>query len=100
MKVALILALALILAIGLLVIMWNYSKKLKDEKKRLEQELEKQKSISDELCFYVEEIARVNGDKDKVSQQIQEAKNEEEVLNIIHGLVRANNDRVCDKATQ
>lgn len=65
-----------------------------DEIKRLTAELTTQKKISEELCFYVEEIARKNADKDKISEQIKEAKSDEEVLSIISGLVHANNDRV------
>lgn len=98
MKIALILALALIIAIALLIVMAKFCKGLQEDKNRLELELSKQKSICDELCFYAEEIARINGDKDKVSQQIQEAKSDEEVLNIISGFVSANNDRVRNKA--
>lgn len=64
------------------------------ERERLNAELAKQKQVSEELCFYVEEIARNSGDKSKVSEQIKEAKNDEEVMDIISGFVRANNDRV------
>lgn len=66
----------------------------KKEIKRLTAELEAQKQISAELVAYTKEIAKINGDKDKVADQINEAKNDEEVLAIIAGLVSANNDRV------
>lgn len=61
---------------------------------RLKEQLESQKKVSEELLFYVEETARNNSDKDKVSEQIKEAKNDEEILAIISGLVSANNNRV------
>ena len=64
------------------------------EIQRLTDALNAQKKVSEELCFYVEEIARKNSDKDKVSEQIKEAKNDEEVLAIVAGLVNANNNRV------
>lgn len=64
------------------------------EIQRLTDALNAQKKVSEELCFYVEEIARKNSDKDKVSEQIKEAKNDEEILAIISGLVNANNNRV------
>lgn len=64
------------------------------EIKRLTAELEAQKKISQELLQYTKEITKINGDKEEVAQQIQEAKNDEEVLAIIAGLVNSNNDRV------
>ena len=64
------------------------------EIKRLTEELESQKKINIELANYAKEIEKINGDKQDVSQQINEAENEEEVLAIIAGLVHTNNDRV------
>lgn len=98
MNITLVLALALIIAIGVSVIFFKLCRDLKKETKRLTSELEAQKKVSQELCFYAEQIARINGDQDKVSKQITEAKNDEEVLAIIAGLVRSNNDRVRDQA--
>ena len=66
----------------------------KQEIKRLEGELEGQKKINQELLQYTKEVAKINSDKEEVAQQIQEAENEEELLAIIAGLVRDNNDRV------
>lgn len=65
-----------------------------NEIKRLTAELELQKKVSQELQQYIKEIAKINSDKEDVAQQIQEAKNDEEVLAIIAGLVKSNNDRV------
>ena len=65
-----------------------------NEIKRLTAELESQKKVSQELQQYIKEIAKINSDKEDVAQQIQEAKNDEEVLAIIAGLVKSNNDRV------
>lgn len=65
-----------------------------NEIKRLTEELESQKKVSQELQQYIKEIAKINRDKEDVAQQIQEAKNDEEVLAIIAGLVKSNNDRV------
>ena len=64
------------------------------EIKSLTAELETQEKISQELQQYIKEIAKINSDKEDVAQQIQEAKNDEEVMAIIAGLVRSNNDRV------
>ena len=69
-------------------------KEYKTEIARLNSEIEAQKRISTELRHYAEEISKINGDKEEVSEKIKEAKNDEEVMSIIAGLVRANNDRV------
>lgn len=66
----------------------------KEEIKRLTAQLEAQKRISQELVAYTKEMAKISSDKDKVAEQIEEAKNDEEVMAIIAGLVSANNDRV------
>lgn len=72
--------------------------KKNQEINRLQTELRAQEKISQELQQYIKEIAKINSDKEDVAQQIQEAKNDEEVLAIIAGLVSANNNRVRDKA--
>lgn len=80
--------------IGVVYIAVKSRRKDKQEIKRLEGELEGQKKISQELLQYTKEVAKINSDKEEVAQQIQEAENEEELLAIIAGLVRDNNDRV------
>ncbi len=69
-------------------------KSSKAEIKRLTDELEGQKKINQELVQYTKEIAKISNDKKEVAQQIEEAENDEEVLNIIAGLVHTNNNRV------
>ena len=72
-----------------------YLIKHKDQKiKSLEEALEAQKKVSSELIHYAEEIGKINGDQQNISEQINEAENDEEVLSIIAGLVHTNNDRV------
>ena len=86
-------AIILILALVLFFLFKAYRSQGK-EIKRLTAELEAQKLVSEELCFYAEQIARINGDKDEDSQKIREAKNNEEVLAVVAGLVRSNNDKL------
>ena len=90
-------ALFLMLAFVVYAAIKSY-KKNRAEIKRLQTELEAQEKISQELQHYIKEIAKINSDKEDVAQQIQEAKNDEEVLAIIAGLVSTNNNRVRDKA--
>ncbi len=84
----------LVTLIGVIYVALKDRKADKNEIKRLTAELESQKKISQELCHYAEEIAKINGDKDSVAQKIKEAKNDEEVLAVIAGLVRTNNDKL------
>ena len=88
-----VIALAVIL-FGVIYVSLKDRKADKKEIKRLTEELESQKKVSQELRHYAEEIAKINGDKDKVAEKIKEAKTDEEVLSIIAGLVNANNNRV------
>ena len=90
-------ALFVILAFAVYAAIKNLHKK-DQEIKWLQTELRTQEKISQELQQYIKEIAKINSDKEDVAQQIQEAKNDEEVMAIIAGLVRDNNDRVRDKA--
>lgn len=86
-------ALFIMLAFAVYAAIKTFQKK-NQEIKRLEGELEGQKKINQELLQYTKEIAKINSDKEDVAQQIQEAKNDEEVMAIIAGLVHTNNDRV------
>ena len=90
-------ALFLMLAFVVYAAIKSYQKS-KAEIKCLQTELEAQEKISQELQQYIKEIAKIDSDKEDVAQQIQEAKNDEEVLAIIAGLVSTNNNRVRDKA--
>lgn len=98
MKVILILICVIVILLIALYFLGKICKTLQEDNANLAADLTKQKSISKELMHYAEEIAKINGDKDKVADQIKEAQNEEEVLSIIAGLVHTNNDRVRDKA--
>ena len=98
MSATLILIILLIVALAAVVLVAKMCRNLQKEKKQLEAELSKQKRVSEELKRYTEELVKINGDKDKVAEQIKEAQSDEEVLNIIAGLVHANNDRMRNKA--
>jgi flagellar biosynthesis/type III secretory pathway M-ring protein FliF/YscJ len=90
---AVCLALFLMLAFAVYAAIKSLQKN-RAEIKRLTAELEAQKKVNIELANYAAQIAKINGDQSEVTQQIEEAENEEEVLAIIAGLVSTNNDRV------
>ena len=98
MSVTLVLILALAVALLVIILVAKMCRNLQEEKTRLEVELLKQKNTAQQLRLYAEELVKITGDKEKVADQIKEAKSDEEILDIIAGLVHANNDRVRDKA--
>ena len=86
---------ALFIILGAVVYVFIKDRKASTDKiKQLTEDLEAQKKISTELVHYAEEMAKIKDDKGKVADQIKEAKNEEEVMAIIAGLVNSNNKRV------
>jgi flagellar biosynthesis/type III secretory pathway M-ring protein FliF/YscJ len=68
------------------------------EIKSLTAQLESQKRVAEELVNHAEDLSKIKGDKEEVAQKISEATTDEEVNEIISNLVRANNDRVRNKA--
>lgn len=90
----LLVAVLVVMLISVVDVTVKYRKETTKKIGRLSEQLEAQKRISKELCVYVTEISKVNGDKQNVSEQIKEAQNDEEILAIIAGLVSTNNNRV------
>ena len=90
----LVVAALLVTLVAVIDVAIKQREKSLDEIYRLKDELATQKRVTEELRHYAEEMAKISGDKGKVSEQIKEAKNDEELMAIITGLARANNDRV------
>lgn len=84
----------LAMLIGVVYVAIKTSKTQKNEIKQLSAELESQKAAVKSLIEHADELKKIKCDKEEVAQKISEAKDEEEVSNIIIDLVRANNDRV------
>ena len=78
----------------ILIISIRHSNAQKKENQRLKNDLEKQKRNTVILAQYVEDLTDVKKDKDKITQKIQEAENEEEFNTIIGDLIARNNERV------
>lgn len=66
----------------------------KEEKKRLEEELSKKQELITELYKHSDEITKIRKTQSQIDQKINEAKTDEEISNIISGILAANNDRV------
>ena len=72
-------------------------KSLKKEITQLTNALKATKSNLTQLAEYVDTIQKIKSDKDKTSEQIKEAENDEEVYDIISNLIKSNNDKLRNK---
>lgn len=86
-------ALFLITAFVVYVAIKSY-KKNRDEIKRLEGEVQKQKQNMAYLVKHTEEIATIAKDQDKVQEEIRNAKSDEEVADIINAIININNAKL------
>lgn len=66
-----------------------------EELKTVRAELEKQKSNCIYLVKHAQELAKVETSEDSIDHAIEEAKTDEEVIDIINTVINANNNRVC-----
>ena len=87
--VALVVALVSVIYVAI-----KTSKSKTQEIKWISAELEKQKQNVVYLVKHAEEVAKIGRDKDKVQEAIQNAKTDEEVVDVINSIVSANNNRV------
>ena len=94
LKVLLIEAAIIVVLILLLVIIFKTLNSLKKENKRLEGELEQSKTNIAYLYRNAQEIAKIEKDEKKVSEEIKNAKSDEEIFNIVNTVIAANNARV------
>ena len=92
------LTLIIIIVIAVLVIFLGISLKVISnqikENKKLKADLELQQQNLIALYKHAEEIAKIEKDKNSTDQKIEEAKNDEEVLDIINTIISINNSRV------
>lgn len=87
---------AVIVILGAIV--YVLSKRLKAISKDLkdaEAEIQKQRDNLSYLVKHSEEIAKIRQEEKSVDKAIEEADSNEELFNIINGLINNNNDRVC-----
>lgn len=69
-------------------------KSLKKENTETKNRLESARVNIEHLSKYIDDLLKIKSDEKSVSQRIKEAKNDEEVFNIIADIVGANNNRV------
>lgn len=93
-KVLLIEAAVIVVLILVLVIISKTLSFVRKENKRLEGELEQAKTNIAYLYRNAKEIAKIEKDEKKVSEEIKNAKSDEEIFNIVNTVIAANNARV------
>lgn len=69
-------------------------KQLQGENTEIKTELAKQKATIAELLKHAEEVAQISQDKGKVQEKIENAKTDEELVNIANAIIGVNNDRL------
>ena len=85
--------------IGVAYVAIKAQKTHREEKKALEGEIAKQKQNMAYLVKHAEELAQIENDQDKVQEEIQNAKSDEEVADIINAIININNAKLRnDKA--
>ena len=94
MNVTIILSLIILCLVLAFFITIRVLKKQSDENKKLREENEKQQKNIIYLYQHAQEIAAIEKDRKETDRDIQEAKTDEEVLNIINTIVTINNTRV------
>ena len=92
--VALILIAIIAIMGGVIFALIRDIKSLKKENAETKNRLESARVNIEHLSKYIDDLLKIKSDEKSVSQKIKEAKNDEEVFNIIADIVGANNNRV------
>lgn len=64
--------------------------------KELEESVKRQNRSIGFLLKHSSELAEINRGKDELIKKIQESKSDEEVADIVSGIIELNNGRLCD----
>lgn len=94
MKIFLIFTITILILISIVLILIKIAKNEKNKRIEIEEELKKQKENLLFLFNHSEEIATIKADKNRISQNINSEKTDEEVINIINTVINSNNNRV------
>lgn len=94
MTIYIILGITLLVLFLALYIVGRICKKLQEENTELQMANEKQKATIIDMYKHAEELAQIQKDKSEVNQKIKEAKTDEEISEIINGIIAANNAKL------
>lgn len=88
-------AVAALLAAAVFVLAKTVSKKNR-RIKELEESVKRQNRSIGFLLKHSNELAEINRGKDELIKKIQESKSDEDVADIVSGIIELNNGRLCD----
>ena len=94
--IALILIAIIAIMGGVIFALIRDIKSLKKENAETKNRLKSARVNIEHLSKYIDDLLKIKSDEKSVSQKIKEAKNDEEVFNIIADIVGTNNNRVQD----
>ena len=84
----------LVLSVGVIYSAIKARREYAEKNENLEKELRKQKFITAELYRHAQEIAKIEEDDKATAQKINEARSDEEIVDIINSIISSNNERV------
>lgn len=88
-------AVAALLAAAVFVLAKTVSKKNR-RIEELEESVKRQNRSIEFLLKHSNELAEINRGKDELIKKIQESKSDEDVADIVSGIIELNNGRLCD----
>lgn len=99
-KVYFYLALAAVIAllVAAVFVLAKTVRKKNREIKELSESVKRQNRSIGFLLKHSSELAEINRRKDELIKKIQESKSDEEVADIVSGIIELNNGRLCDAA--
>lgn len=98
MTLTVVLICIILVAVLLIVIVSNICRKLQAENNELTMELEQKNLNMEYLINHINEILKINSDKEKIAKEIRNAKDEKELIEIVNrAIVSSNNSKLRNK---
>ena len=94
MKIYLILIIAILIAVLFAVIFFNLLRNEQKQRVASEELAKVRKTNIAKLIAYIDKLSLLDNEKTKIKQNILEAKNEEDVSNIISSIISSNNSKM------
>lgn len=88
-------AVVALLAVAVLILAKTVRKKNR-RIKELEESVKRQNRSISFLLQHSKELAEINRGKDELIKKIQESKSDEDIADIVGGIIELNNGRLCD----
>ena len=100
MSTLIIILVGVVIIIALAAVIYGLLKDrklLKNQIKELTADIEKAMFNISQLADYIDKVQKIKSEEQKISEQIKEAKSDEEVYSIISNLIKSNNDKLRNK---